>query len=177
MRTSAAQLLLLTVLAACASETVTNPTPESTLQQTTSKTVASQTLKGNCETRFDPPPFPLPAVHRQTDTGTCTLSHLGAATIYSVQDINFATGSQVSVELWFTAANGDVLLASNVGTSVANGPTVQFQGTMTFVGGTGRFANATGEARVAGSADLLNHTAQLKFVDGWLAYSASDRSK
>jgi hypothetical protein len=132
-------------------------------------------LSGGCETSFTPPPFPLPPVFRQVDTGTCQLAHLGRVQIYSVQDIDFATGTQVSVELTFTAANGDVLRATNVGSSVPSAAGVAFQGTMTFIGGTGRFANATGAARVEGTADLMASTAAFTVVDGWIAYDASAR--
>ena len=128
-------------------------------------------------TSFDPPPFPLPAVHRQVDTGTCQLAHLGRAALHLVQDIYFATGTQVSIEFTFTAANGDVLRATNVGTSAPSGTGVRFQGTTTFVGGTGRFADATGEARLEGTANFLTNTAEFTIVDGRIAYDASARGQ
>src|SRR5688500_8334296 len=119
-----------------------------------------------------PPPVP-----RQVDTGVCQLSHLGRTTIRSVQDIDLATGTQVSVELTFTAANGDVLRATNVGTSAPSGPGVRFQGNATFSGGTGRFANATGVARLEGTANFLTNTAAFTVVDGWIAYEAAAGSQ
>ena len=93
-----------------------------------------------------------------------------------MQDIEFATGTQRSVVVRITAANGDVLLASSVGSSTASGPVVQFSATLSFEGGTGRFANATGQATITGRADLLTNTAQLDITDGWLNYDAASRS-
>jgi hypothetical protein len=116
-------------------------------------------------------------VYRQVDTGACQLSHLGHAALYSVQDIDFAAGTQVSVELTFTAANGDVLRATNVGTSAPDGPGVRFRGTTTFTGGTGRFANAIGQARLEGTANFLANTAEFTVVDGWIGYGASARGR
>lgn len=174
MRSFAGRPLLLTLaVAACASEAPTAASPDVPALAGVAMSPASLPLSGRCETRFDPPPFPPPPVLRQVDTGTCQLSHLGRTTIHSVQDIDLATGSQVSVELTFTAANGDVLRATNVGTSAPSGPGVRFQGTTTFIGGTGRFANATGEAHVEGTANFLTNTAAFTVVDGWIAYHAS----
>jgi hypothetical protein len=178
MRILAAPSLLLTLAAAgCAHEVSTAaPVDAPTLARVAAGS-ASRPLTGQCETSFTPPPVPLPPVLRQVDTGTCQLSHLGRATIRSVQDIQFATGTQVSVELTYTAANGDVLRATNVGTSAPSGPGVRFQGTTIFVGGTGRFVNATGEARIAGTANFLTNTATFAIVDGWIAYGASDSDR
>jgi len=176
MRTFATTTVLITltgVLAACAGEPAsTAPPDEPGLARTAPS--APRPLTGRCETSFAAPPYPLPPVLRQVDVGSCQISHLGRAAMYLVQDIQFATGTQVSVEFTFTAPNGDVLRATNVGTSAPSGPGVRFQGTTTFVGGTGRFANANGEARLEGTANFLTNTATLAVVDGWIAYDASE---
>jgi len=178
MRTLVAPTLLLTLaMAGCGREVPTTARADGPALARVATATASRPLTGRCETSFDPPPFPLPPVLRQVDTGICQLSHLGRATIYSVQDIQFATGTQVSVELTFTAANGDVLRATNVGTSAPGGPGVTFQGVTTFTGGTGRFANATGEARIAGTANFVTNTAEFAVVDGWIAYEAEAGSR
>ena len=129
----------------------------------------SMPIAGACETAFVPPTLPPPPVIRQVDQGTCHLSHLGRTALYSVQDIDLATGTQTSIELTYTAANGDILRAVNTGTSVPNGPGVRFSATTMFVGGTGRFANATGQARIEGTASFVTNTASYT-VDGWIAY-------
>ena len=132
-------------------------------------------IVGRCELTFNPPPLPLPPVHHQIDTGTCWFSHLGRTSLHGVQDIVFAAGTQ-SGERTFTAANGDVLRAVHAGRSAPGGPgLVNFVTTITFVGGTGRFANATGQMTGAGTANLLTHTTVVT-NEGWIAYDASDRA-
>jgi hypothetical protein len=131
-------------------------------------------LTGRCETTFNPPSFPPPLVHRQTDVGTCRLSHLGRAEFHSVKEINFATGTQTTTEATFTAANGDLLRAVGSGVSAPGQPgRIGFSATLTFIGGTGRFENASGEARVEGEAVLATRTATLRIVEGWIAYRAA----
>ena len=130
-------------------------------------------LSGSCETSFAPPTLPPPPIIRQVDQGTCTLSHLGRTAFYAVQDIDPVAGTQQSVEITFTAANGDILRASSVGTNAPSGPGVAFRATMTFTGGTGRFANATGSAHVDGAASFVTNSASFELVGG-LTY---DRSK
>jgi hypothetical protein len=134
-------------------------------------------LAGVCETAFGLPLSP-PPVLLQEDRGTCQLSHLGRTAVYILQDIDIVAGTQVSRRFTLTAANGDVLLAENAGTfAPARGGTGSvFTSTMTFVGGTGRFAHATGQAHLAGTVDFRTSTAAFTVVDGWITYDASDRS-
>ena len=89
-------------------------------------------------------------------------------------ELDLAAGTQRG-ERTLTAANGDVLRMVSVGTSTPRGPgLVGFVATHTFVGGTGRFANATGQARGEGIANLVTRTT-VATLDGWIAYDASDR--
>lgn len=130
---------------------------------------------GKCETTFNPPPLPLPRTHQQVDTGTCRFTHLGRSSIYGEQEINFAAGTQRGTRT-ITAANGDLLFVENAGTSRPAGPgLVRFSAIMTFVGGTGRFADATGEARAEGLANLITHRTTIDIVEGWIAYDAGGR--
>jgi hypothetical protein len=133
-------------------------------------------VSGTCTTTFGAPLSPPPVI-RQVDTGTCQLAHLGRTAIYLVQDIDVVAGTQTSVELTFTAANGDVLRASNVGTHVQTGPTSSsFSSTVTITGGTGRFTNASGQWHLEGTVDRTTNTATFTIVDGWITYDASDRA-
>lgn len=137
--------------------------------------VGARPFTGRCETTFNPPPLPLPPTHQQVDTGTCRFAHLGHSTIYGEQTINFAAGTQSGTRT-ITAANGDVLYVQNAGTSRPAGPgLVRFSAIMTFVGGTGRFSQATGEARAEGLANLITRTTAIDIVEGWIVYDASDR--
>ncbi len=118
----------------------------------------SQQISGSCETRFTPPTFPVPPVHRQTDTGTCTISGLGQVQVTSGQDINIGAGTQAGART-FTAANGDELYATHAGTSMPGPPgRVNFSATLTFTGGTGRFKGATGQASARGEANMATGT-------------------
>jgi hypothetical protein len=132
-------------------------------------------ISGRCTTTFPPLPRPLPAVYRQVATGECQLSHLGRASLRLVQDIDFMAGTQTSVEVTYTAANGDVLRAMNVGTSTRSGTGVAFSATVTFIGGTGRFANAVGQAQVTGTADFIANTSAYT-IEGEIGYDAGNRS-
>ena len=128
-------------------------------------------MSGTCETTFVPPPFPLPASFRQVDEGTCQLTHLGRATLYSDKTITFATGTQVTHLLRLTAANGDELHATGTGRNAPAAPgQVAFTATMTIAGGTGRFADATGELRIEGVATLAARSSTFRIVEGWIDY-------
>jgi hypothetical protein len=64
-----------------------------------------------------------------------------------------------------------VLRAVGGGTSAPIGPgQIGFSATLTFTGGTGRFANAAGEAHVEGVASLATSTASLEIVGGWITH-------
>jgi hypothetical protein len=131
-------------------------------------------ISGRCETTFNPPTYPLPPVHTQTDVGTCKLAHLGLAEFRSVKEIDFFAGTQTTTDASFTAANGDVLRAIGSGTSSPAGPgQTAFSATLTFIGGTGRFADASGEVHVTGVATHATTSAVLEMT-GWVSYGAAD---
>jgi hypothetical protein len=132
-------------------------------------------ISGRCETTFNPPPLPPPPIHTQTDIGTCRLAHLGLSAFHSVKEINFIAGTQTTTDASFTAANGDVLRAVGTGTSAPAGPgQIGFSATLTFTGGTGRFADAHGEVAVSGVATLATTSAVLEMT-GWLSYGTAGR--
>ena len=134
------------------------------------QSTSTRPMSGSCTTTFGAPLSPPPII-RQVDTGDCQFSHLGRTAIYLLQDIDVVNGTQVSVELTFTAADGDVLRASNVGTNARTGPTSSsFTSTLTVTGGTGRFTNATGQWHLAGTVDVSASTATFSVVDGWITY-------
>ena len=131
-------------------------------------------IAARCEASFGPAELLAPGVLRQVDTGTCQMSHLGRVEFHSDKVIRLAAGTQTT-SATFTAANGDVLRATGTGTNTLARPVlVRFTMNMTFVGGTGRFANASGNALVEGEASLANGTSWLR-LDGAVAFDASDR--
>jgi hypothetical protein len=124
---------------------------------------------GSCSVTFNPPSFPPPPIHHQTDVGTCQLTHLGHTQFYGEQDINFASGTQSG---WrrLTAANGDELYVTHTGRSTLTAPgLVSFVAEMTIVGGTGRFVGATGISRGIGTANLATNSTSVT-IDGWIRY-------
>jgi hypothetical protein len=165
---TASVLLLGSALVACADPSPTPPippAPSATLQ----RTGTLRPFTGSCTLTFTPPPLPLPPLLHQVDVGTCQLSHLGLTDFYGEQDINFAAGTQSGWRT-LTAANGDELHVTHVGTSAPAGPgLVSFVAQMTITGGTGRFAGATGTARAIGLANIATRTTTATF-DGTISY-------
>jgi hypothetical protein len=171
-----AGLLALTLLAGCAVEpTGSAPDDVAFLRTAAHQPDVARPFSGRCETTFNPPQLPPPPVHTQTDVGTCILTHLGRAAFRSVKEIDFAAGTQTTTEASFTAANGDVLRAVGSGISAPAGPgRVGFSATLTFTGGTGRFADVHGEAYVTGVATPATTSAVLEITGGWISYRAQE---
>ena len=61
------------------------------------------------------------------------------------------------------------LLAHWTGTSTSVGPDVTFSGPETYVGGTGRFADASGSAWISGTASFVTNTGRFT-AEGTLSY-------
>ena len=136
--------------------------------------LASLPISGRCALRtVATVPYPAPPVFRQTATGECQLSHLGRVEIDFVQVVNFAARTQQSLELSYTAANGDMLYAASAGTNTPTATGADFSGVITFAGGTGRFANARGQAQAIGAANIAAGSSEYA-LDGWIAYDAAD---
>jgi hypothetical protein len=161
-------VLLGSALAACADPSPTSSTPlvpSVTLQ----RSGTARPLTGSCTLTFTPSPPPPPAIVHQTDVGTCQLSHLGSTEFYGEQDIDRVAGRQSGWRT-LTAANGDELHTTHVGTSAPAGPgLVSFVAQMTITGGTGRFAGASGTVRGIGLANLITHITTVT-LDGTISY-------
>lgn len=113
-------------------------------------------------------------------SGTCQLAHLGRAEYVNLQTIVPGPVTQFTNATTYTAANGDVLYTTAVGTATpADGGTrLILAATETVQGGTGRFADASGEATLAGATVLTGPAARTGFYEltGTIAYSASGRA-
>jgi hypothetical protein len=174
MRTVTALLFIVPglALAACSADIPTSVRLAPSQELATKASQTSSPIQGRCAlTVLSTTPYPAPPVFRQVAEGTCELAHLGRTTVHFIQVVNFGNGTQQSLALSYAAANGDVLQAASVGTSVPNATGVSFTSTITFVGGTGRFMNATGSARAEGSANLVSGTSQY-LLDGSISYNA-----
>lgn len=168
----AAVSLLASAFIGCADPSPTSPaapTSRQSLGVAAQQSGTARPFKGSCELTFSAPSFPLPPIIHQVDTGTCQFTHLGRTDFYGELDINFATGTQSGWRT-LTAANGDELYLTVTGRNAgAVGGVVTIDAQMVIVGGTGRFAGATGSARATGTATLATRSTSVS-LEGTINY-------
>ena len=122
--------------------------------------------------------FPLEPLELRIDL-TCRFRHLGHVTGVILQETT-ATGpvgadgilpSRNSASIAYTAANGDVLYSDFSGPATINVVTgaVSFEGEEVFVGGTGRFAQASGTSWLEGTASTVTNVG-FYVTSGTLSY-------
>jgi hypothetical protein len=110
-------------------------------------------------------------------TGTCHLSQLGFTTTAGVETVTpFAGGFLSSGVYTYRATNGDILNTTGTGLAMLNGDMsgMTFSFNESVVGGTGRFANASGSATRIGSSRFSDGKGSWE-ISGTLTYAASDR--
>jgi hypothetical protein len=113
-------------------------------------------MSGDCATTFTVQPTGAIAI-----TGTCQLAHLGRSAYEAVQTVVPNPDGTVAITVtgFYTAANGDRLFASIIGTGrFTGGSTVAYTTTETYAGGTGRFAHASGVVTDVGLASFTGPT-------------------
>jgi hypothetical protein len=122
----------------------------------------SRPAGGRCQTTFEflPPAAGQPLnVQVVSITLNCNLRHLGLTSGVAIQTIT-SDGLTMSLinSSTYTAANGDELYAEFIGEGTLDpvALSVTFEGTETYLGGTGRFEGATGSSALAGSASLIS---------------------
>ena len=153
-----------------------------------------RSIRGECTTQFSPiEPSAAGActVFAQQPsafiqiTGECRVSHLGRTQVSAVQQLLFLLDSAGQVVIQngqpvatalrncstLTSASGDVVHHTTTGvlTPGATASQIEFTGSMTFAGGSGRFANASGTASFSGGADLIANSGAFS-MDGLIAY-------
>jgi hypothetical protein len=125
-------------------------------------------IKGSCDVvitpETDPGVFPVIMAFDMA----CHLSHLGVTTASTEESIVTPAGPPVGTVVpitqsltltVYTAANGDQLFSTYTGTGTndfASGAAT-FEGTETYLGGTGRFVGATGQAHIVGTASVFTN--------------------
>lgn len=102
---------------------------------------------------------PGQCIWTNTESGTGLAVHLGAITWSSAESVDFcssAPDADVVGEFTLTAADGDQLFGSYVTLAHPDfaAGVITFSGTWEITGGTGRFANATGEGTLSGNGSL-----------------------
>lgn len=154
-----ALLALSASTAACAAD---NPTsPDSVVALNSLNAPVTRPAGGTClpqVTVVAPFPGPTQPILNLSIEGVCTLRHLGLTTMQITETVDFSTGIILNATA-YTAANGDVLNSTFVGTLLSPpGPDAVFEGTETYVGGTGRFVNVSGSSFLEGTAHLVGLT-------------------
>jgi hypothetical protein len=108
-------------------------------------------------------------------SGTCELAHLGRVSVVASQLLVPGPGPiPFTNTATYTAANGDALYTTDtgVGTPTADGLGILLEATQTVVGGTGRFAEASGTATLRGAVLFTGPTTTVGgyAIDGQLTY-------
>jgi hypothetical protein len=159
MRRTLISAATLVALAACSS--IDNPTGPSLSGGRESQ--VTRPLKGRCDTDVTIVSIGADGRLDLIEEYTCQISHLGRTHSTVTQSVTsmgppvdgFLSGIVVNSGA-YVAANGDRVNSSFTGTGVTNLAdfTAEFEGTETFSGGTGHFANAAGTAHIEGTAVL-----------------------
>jgi hypothetical protein len=109
----------------------------------------------------------------QVLVGTCELAHLGRVTLVTREELVFGPVITFTNATTYTAADGGELHTTGAGTAAfgADGD-IAIAGQLTVVGGTGRFAGASGAATLHGTARLTGPASGegSYALDGRLAY-------
>jgi hypothetical protein len=116
---------------------------------------ATRPMLGSCAAAPVVVPSPnTAALFRVVITGSCRLTHLGLVELAAVEDVFVGPAGLYLVGTGsYTAADGDRLNTTFTGPVTPTGPnSVAFSGTETYVGGTGRFAGASGRDSFEGGA-------------------------
>jgi hypothetical protein len=113
-------------------------------------------FKGSFNTEFTSV-LEFPYLHI-TVTGDGNASHMGATDAFTDDQLVNVIDGSASATYTLTAANGDTLVLAMVfqATNIPGG--VTFAGDYTVTGGTGRFAGATGNGVLAGTALFTSET-------------------
>ena len=175
MRTRTIPLALLTlVLAGCTGDAPTVASrPTEVLTARAAGAVIERPWKGRCEVETRITEFGSTGPTKFHQVGVCQLAHLGRATVVTNETFLPETGNY-AVTSTFTAANGDELFTTGVvsaGSIVPDGG-LSVAGIYTAVGGTGRFAGASGTAVFDETAHLTDRgTAAGSYIlEGRLTY-------
>jgi len=178
MRRPLISTAMLVALAACSStEQATGPS-----LTRGGESHVTRPLKGRCDTDVTIVSIGADGRLDLSIEYTCQISHLGRthnAVVQSVIPTGPPAGALLTAVVHntgaYVAANRDRVNSSFTGTGVTNlaNFTAVFEGTETFLGGTGRFADASGMAHIQGTAalDPATGTGKGQFtIEGTITY-------
>ena len=145
----------LTALAGCADAPTATSRPAELRASRAAGAAVERPWKGRCDVETVVTEFGPTGPVKFHQTGTCQLAHLGRTTVVTDETFSPGTGT-TAVTSTFTAANGDRLYTTGIirRSAIAPDGSVTLAGTYTAVGGTGRFAGASGTAVFAETARI-----------------------
>jgi len=137
-------------------------------------------IEGTCDNDIIPLSLPGPFPVLLAVQVTCHLSHLGLTVGFTDTEVIVPAGPPVGTVLpvlvtvariVYVAANGDQLWSTFGGGGEIDFATgrATFDGTETFIGGTGRFLGATGQSDTFGEGSLFTNTGTLT-IKGRISY-------
>jgi hypothetical protein len=180
MRTPATPAVLLPLavaalapLAGCADSPTAVSRPAALRAERGADAAVERPWKGQCDVETVITEWGSTGPLKAHQTGVCQLAHLGRTTV--VTEETRVPGIGTVTTSTFTAANGDRLYTTGIidrRSAIAPDGSVTLAGTSTAVGGTGRFAGATGTAVFAETARINPPapTVGTYTLDGWLVY-------
>ena len=156
-------------LAGCSGDAITGSRSNSRAMAVSTSQSVARPWKGTCDVAAS-----FTSATTLTIVGTSQLAHLGRTTVAATQTIEVLTSGLVAYTntASYTAANGDELQTSNVGIATPSASGLALAGTETAIGGTGRFANASGTAALSGAVVFTSPSTTIGFysLDGTLNY-------
>lgn len=156
IRSLASATIVAFTVAACSGDRIT-ATPDNSVgpfSLMTSRSVG-QPWKGTCDVDAS-----FTSATTLLITGTCQLAHLGRTSVSAIQTIELLPSGLIGYTntATYVAANGDELHTTNVGVATPSASGLALAGIETAVGGTGRFANASGTASLTGAVAFTSAT-------------------
>lgn len=144
----------LVIVSGCSEENTLAPTAVDADAALKNNTVAfSAKIRNTIEVL---PPFPPPIINAVFE-GEGKSRPFGPFTLYATSQVDVSVYPFVQTTEWtMTFRNGDQLFGYAAGTATEDPPgTTQFQGELTWTGGTGIFASVSGTGTYGGTADTI----------------------
>ena len=146
-----------TILAGCADAPTAALHPAEFQAARAPSAVVARPWKGRCDVETTPTEFGSSGPTKFYQIGLCQLAHLGLTTVVTYETFLPESGAY-QVSSTFTAANGDELHTTGIvraGSALTPDGSLTVAGTYMAVGGTGRFAVASGTAVFAETARIV----------------------
>jgi len=170
LRSVVTPALVVLIFAGCSSDQLTAVPSSGAAFEMGEQAEVGKPFKADCELRATTTEF-TQSGFVQTVTGVCQASHKGRSSFYGIDVVDFGTGAY-EMHAVITAANGDEMHATITGKGTLTATGAILAGLATITGGTGRFANASGQSAQSAVVTATGPaTATASYhLDGRLAY-------